>query len=112
MSSDLEAAFAYYLRTLAPSLARRVETEYRFHPSRRWRFDFAFPAERVAVEVDGGQWLPRGGRHARDSDREKLNAAACLGWRVFRFSGSMLEQDPAGCIEQVREALEDLPPAA
>jgi hypothetical protein len=28
--------------------------EYRFAPSRRWRFDFAWPAAMLAVEVEGG----------------------------------------------------------
>jgi len=27
--------------------------EYRFHPSRKWRFDIAWPERRVAVEVEG-----------------------------------------------------------
>lgn len=28
--------------------------EFQFHPTRRWRFDYAIPAKKVAVEVDGG----------------------------------------------------------
>ena len=43
-------------------------------------------------------------RHARDSDREKLNAAAVDGWRVLRYSGKMLN-DPDKVIGQVRKAL-------
>ncbi len=35
--------------------------EYRFHPTRLWRFDYAWPQERLAVEFDGGQWLQHGG---------------------------------------------------
>tara|TARA_R110002126_G_scaffold288065_2_gene441348 strand:+ start:900 stop:1049 length:150 start_codon:yes stop_codon:yes gene_type:complete len=27
------------------------EAEYRFHPTRRWRFDFARPDKKLAVEV-------------------------------------------------------------
>lgn len=30
------------------------EGEYRFHPHRRWRFDFFFPQYQMAVEVEGG----------------------------------------------------------
>ena len=63
--------------------------EHRFHPTRRWRFDFAWPDQKIAVEVDGV--LPgRGGRHQRmagfDADTEKTNAAAILGWKVLRFT--------------------------
>ena len=62
--------------------------EYRFHPVRRWRFDLAWPALLLAVEVDGGTWVS--GRHTRgagyERDCEKLNAAVLLGWRVLRFT--------------------------
>lgn len=64
------------------------EAQYRFHPERRWRFDFAWPERKVAVEVDGGIWI--NGRHNRasgyEADCEKLNEAACLGWRVIRVT--------------------------
>jgi very-short-patch-repair endonuclease len=79
--------------------------EYRFNPQRRWRFDFAWLSERVAVEIDGGQWRAGGGRHNTDSDREKLNTAAALGWCVLRFSHSALRDDPVGCIALLRMAL-------
>lgn len=81
--------------------------EFYFHPTRKWRFDFAFtelglgsgvsglgnsPDARrqilcpfLAVEVQGGIWT--GGRHSRGSglvkEHEKLNAAAVLGWRIL-----------------------------
>src|SRR4051812_34601316 len=62
--------------------------EYRFAPPRRWRFDFAFIPERLAVECDGGTWIA--GRHSRgkgvEADCEKQNAAVLLGWRVLRFT--------------------------
>ena len=81
------------------------QLEYRFHPERRWRFDLAWPEYRLAVELDGGEWLMHGGRHNTDADREKLNHAAVLGWRVMRFSGQMLERDPWGCRDLVAAAI-------
>ena len=85
------------------------QPEYKFHGTRRWRFDWAFPEQMVAVEVDGGQWTAHGGRHMTDKDRDKGNHAAALGWRVLHFSPEQLERDPAGCVELVQQAL-DLAP--
>lgn len=59
-------------------------TEYRFHPERRWRFDYAWPGMKLALEVEGGMWVM--GRHNRGSgqvkDLEKYSEAAILGWRI------------------------------
>jgi very-short-patch-repair endonuclease len=60
----------------------------------------------VAVEIDGGQWVAGGGRHNRDSDREKLNHAAADGWRVLRFSTQQVEKQPDACIELLRRTLQ------
>jgi len=102
--SNYEVAFSQLWRaTVKDSLP--VE-EYQFSEDRRWRFDFAFPDEKLAVELDGGQWMPGGGRHNTDDDREKINAATILGWCVIRFSGTQFMSDPIGCIEIVKRALE------
>ena len=81
--------------------------EYPFSKSvgRAHRFDFAWVDQRVAVEVDGGTYKAHGGRHNTDRDREKLNLAAALGWRVLRFSGAMLDR-PDECANVIRAALE------
>ena len=70
-----------------------------------WRNDYAFPHERIIVEIDGGQNASRGGRHNTDGDRDKLNVAAAHGWRTFRFSLTQLNQDTARCLSQVEAAL-------
>jgi very-short-patch-repair endonuclease len=58
--------------------------ELTFHPTRKWRFDFAWPEYKVALEVNGGSWIA--GRHNTGSgsakDREKFTNAAMLGWRI------------------------------
>ena len=79
--------------------------EYQFAPPRRWRFDYAWPDSRVAVEFDGGQWVAHGGRHNRDTDREKLNHAAALGWRVLRFSNQQWEASPVDCVTLIALAI-------
>ena len=64
------------------------EAEYRFHPERKWRFDYAWPDKLVALEIEGGAWTQ--GRHFRGagakSDMEKYNEAAMMGWRVLRVT--------------------------
>jgi very-short-patch-repair endonuclease len=107
MTSSLERTFQYWYALLADDLPEPA-TEYRFHPRRKWRFDCAFPDQRVAIELDGGTYMA--GRHTRGAgfaaDCEKLNTATVMGWRVLRFTGEMLNNDPQTCIDQVRALLE------
>jgi len=106
--TDKAELFASCWRMLAPPGLQDVwQTEYKFALAwrRKFRFDFANPARKIAVEIDGGQWQARGGRHARDTDREKMNIAAALGWRVFHFSPDMLGDNPLGCVSLVVECL-------
>lgn len=70
--------------------------EWRFHPTRLWRFDYAlgdfvgqyWEPNRVALEIEGAVWSR--GRHTRgkgfQADMVKYNTATMLGWRVLRFS--------------------------
>ncbi len=92
--SHLEEAFAFQVRACdLPEPTR----EYRFHPVRKWRFDFAWPAEKIAVEVEGGEWVQ--GRHQRAggfaADAQKYAEAMLLGWQVYRFPGSMITNGQA-----------------
>lgn len=67
-------------------LGIEVVKELRFAPPRLWRFDYALPSVKIALEVEGGVWTR--GRHTRPkgflSDMEKYNAAAVAGWKVLR----------------------------
>jgi very-short-patch-repair endonuclease len=71
-----------------------LEKEYRFHPVREWRFDYALPPLKIAVEVEGAVWS--NGRHTRGSgfikDCIKYNSAAALGWTVFRLPEALIEK--------------------
>ena len=87
-------------------LGERCEMEYKFHPTRKWRFDYAFPSLRVAVEIDGGVWTY--GRHNRASgyinDMAKFNEAAAMGWTVLKFTPE--EKFTAAALETIGRALE------
>src|SRR5258706_14640224 len=68
--------------------------QFQFHPTRRWRFDFAWPDFKIAFEIEGAIWMRGGGGHSHpigiDPDVEEYNAAALLGWRIIRITGKML----------------------
>ena len=112
--SDLETQFlAIYQEQCRLHHFTQVEPEreYRFHPTRRWRFDFAWPELKVAVEIDGGTWM--GGRHSRGGGQakshDKQNAAVCRGWKVLRFTNQHL-RDPWNVFEQLMFAFGALEP--
>jgi hypothetical protein len=73
-------------------------SELKFHADRQWKFDYAWPSEKVALEVEGGIFgrgrpcplckRKKPGAHSSIerliSDMEKYNAAAADGWRIIR----------------------------
>lgn len=105
-NTDKKTAFAFYWKLF--NQPHNYLEEYNFDPPRKHRFDFAWPKKLIAVEVDGNAWhVAGGGRHGSDTDREKLNIAAFMGWRVFHFSPQMLKQDPISCIEMVAKTIQE-----
>jgi very-short-patch-repair endonuclease len=92
--SQLEADFGFLVYALK---LPEPEREFCFHPERKWRFDFAWLEQKVAVECEGGHWV--GGRHVRgagfEGDCEKYNEAACLGWVVIRITRTHIRNGSA-----------------
>ncbi len=92
--SSLEDEFEWQLRITANLPFVR---EYRFDKTRRWRFDFALPKQKLAVEIEGGVFS--GGRHTRGkgftADLEKYNAAALQGWCVLRYTAKSVKDGSA-----------------
>lgn len=59
---------------------------------RLFRFDFAIPNMKIAIEFEGGTFT-RGAHNRGDiyfSDCQKYNLAASQGWRILRFTTSYL----------------------
>lgn len=108
LPSELERAFDTHVLQLAPQIAGLYTTEVVFHTQRKWRFDKAFQRYKVAVELHGGEWMQTSGHTSGagfNRDREKINAAIEAGWLVLEWTGTMLRDNPAGCVEQLIKVL-------
>lgn len=86
-SLERQAAMLFAAHGLPP-----WEREYLFHPTLKYRFDYAWPDHRVALEIQGGTYVA--GAHSRGrrqrSDFEKCNAAVLLHWRLFYADTDMV----------------------
>ena len=93
-ASELEDIFAAQLD--AVGLDGYVR-EYQAIPGRRFRFDFCWVKERLAVEIQGGTYSR--GAHARPlgikRDYEKGNLAVQFGWKVLQFDADMVKSGQA-----------------
>lgn len=87
--SKLEARFSLLWRAVQGPV---LESEFRFHETRKWRADFVHHASRTLIEIEGGIW--GGGRHntgaGMAADMEKYFEAALGGWRVIRLCDKQL----------------------
>lgn len=101
-SSQIRDVFTVICKT---DLGVECVKEYKFHPERKWRFDYAVPEYRIALEVEGGVWTS--GRHTRPQgflgDIEKYNTATLMGWRVFRTTPTELYR--TATINLLKEAI-------
>lgn len=93
-------AFKAYVKQM---LNLKVVSEWQFHPTRKWRYDFAIIEHKIAIEVEGGVWT--NGRHTRGkgfiNDCEKYNAGTALGWRILRVTpDNLLKQNTLDLISQ------------
>ena len=97
---------ALLARQLALTTLPPPKREYRFHPVRKWKFDFVWLPEALAAEVEGAVFGR--GRHTRGTgfaeDAEKYNEAVLLGWRVLRFTEKQILSGRA--VATIRAALE------
>ncbi len=73
------------------------------HPFGPYRIDLAFPAQRVAIEVDGWAWHVDAVRFARD--RRKGNAITRGGWDLLRYTWHALDGTPAEVLAEIVETV-------
>lgn len=77
------------------------DTEFRFHPTRKWRWDFCWPDSRylVAVEYQGGIYNQGKQGHQTTAGIErdclKFSWGAALGWRLLPINAGMVRDGTA-----------------
>ena len=102
---ELKGGNDLFCQICKATLDIEVVKEFKFHPSRKWRYDYAIVESKIAIEVEGGVWS--GGRHTTGKgftgDMEKYNAGTLLGWRIFRVTPENLLKTLT--FEMIKEAL-------
>ncbi len=92
--SPLEEKFVALWGRLDDGGEYPFQRELKFSRHRRFKFDFAWPSCRVALETDGGIFSQ--GRHNRAAgfarDCEKGNLAVLEGWTVFRLCTGQVDE--------------------
>jgi very-short-patch-repair endonuclease len=84
--------------------------QYQFHPTRKFRFDFAWPDHKLALEIDGGIFTNQPSHRSASgivADIDKHNAAILTGWRVLRAHTKMVNSGEFALL--VRQALDATP---
>lgn len=100
--SAIEDLLAFHIRAYG---LPEPEREARLVADRKFRWDFLFRAQRIAVEVQGGIWTKsRKSGHTTGAgisrDCEKANLAALAGFRTLFFTSSMVRSGEAARLLQ------------
>lgn len=86
--SELELTFS---KSWKAKHGNTVVREYKFHPTRMWRFDFAFPSIYLAIEIQG-----YGRGHTSYTgmyqDYQKHNSAIRMGWTIIYLMSEDLKE--------------------
>ena len=99
-ATDAERRLWFRLRTLVlPWKIRRQ------HPIGPYVVDFACPARKLAIELDGGQHAVQ-----LEKDKARTEELARLGYRVIRFWNHDVLTNTDGVSEAIVRALESAPP--
>jgi very-short-patch-repair endonuclease len=101
---ELEELLAWQLKAMKLPSPKR---EFRFHPTRMWRVDFAWTEFMVVVEIEG--LTHQGGRHQRiagfEADAEKYMALERAGYKLLRLTPRLVRSGKG--VRWINDVLED-----
>jgi len=103
--SGLEEGFLRVWRAFCTYLPL-PKHNYRFHPTRRWALDYAWPDVKLAVEIEG-HYRHRS-RSGFAADHKKYRAAENMGWRILKYPGDEWKARPVQIVEEVAKLLTKL----
>jgi very-short-patch-repair endonuclease len=75
--------------------------EYNYQNS-IYSYDFAWPKEKIDVEIDGGTHLSK---KVLEIDKRRDIFSKSCGWQVVRFTAKEVKDDVVGCLEKLKEFL-------
>lgn len=100
--SELEALL-YKLVESAVDIPPAERQHWEWDGTQWRRFDLAWPAVRLLIEVDG--WDTHGSREAFQADRRRDAMMVAMGWRVLRFTWDDIVNRPDYVLTTIRRAL-------
>lgn len=98
--SPIELSFFFNAMYKIPQLRPQVEVGPH-------RVDLAMPEKKVAIELDGHQFHKPRTQRANDAKRQRFLQKE--GWLVIRFTGTEINRDVDGCIEDAIKIVQSLP---
>lgn len=96
------------IRMATPGVLTTFERQYLYVPGRKFSADFAWPEQRVLVEVQGGVWVDKSGHSGGTGikrDNERLNFASINNWRMLRFTTADVTSHIGDVIDTIEDAL-------
>jgi very-short-patch-repair endonuclease len=100
--SPIEEQFWAAYLCLKPRELRGLVQQYRVG---RYRIDFAVPAQKFGIELDGLRSHASTSDMARDRRRER--ALRSVGWDIVRFGGQEVYYDPDGCVREAARQIKN-----
>lgn len=97
LESPIEEAFWKAYREKAPQELNGLKPQHSVLDG-KYRLDFALPAKKIGIELDGYAW--HSDRETFTKDRARQRELELDGWRLIRFSGSEINADPDDCVRQ------------